>query len=230
MMRWPVTTVCFCLLLTHPLAKAPAAQADVSSSAWHATVKIESAALYSGASVSSRVVTLLRRGDTVVISLEITSADGKWYAVTTAGQSPTSGYISGNALYVQEAVAVAQWDYQPPPEPAPAPDTQSSAAEREQAIASASKGKIVSDIKSFFISKFGRTLPVSAFGQTRLHSRLGFDHRNGVDVALNPDSLEGRALLGKLRGFGVPFIAFRKPIPGVATGAHIHVGKPSHRK
>lgn len=229
-MRWPVTTVCFCLFLTHIMARTAEAQADVSSSAWQATVKLDSASLYSGVSVSSRILTLLKRGDTVVISLEITSADGKWYAVTTAGQSATSGYLSGKALEAQEPGAVVQWDYQPPPEPAPAPDTQSSAAEGEQAIASASNGKIVSDIKSFFISKFGRSLPVSAFGQTHLHSRLGFDHRNGVDVALNPDSLEGRALLGKLRGFGVPFIAFRKPIPGIATGAHIHVGRPSPRK
>jgi hypothetical protein len=212
------------------MARTAEAQADVSSAAWQATVKIDSAALYAGVSASSRVVTLLRRGDTVVISLEITSVDGKWYAVTTAGQSATSGYISGNALYVQEPVAVAQWDYQPPPEPAAAPEGESSAAEGEQAIAAASKVKIERDIKSFFISKFGRTLPVSAFGQTRLHSRFGFDHRNGVDVALNPDSLQGRALVGKLRGFGVPFIAFRKAIPGVATGAHIHVGRPSPRK
>ena len=212
------------------MARTAEAQADVGSSDWQATVKLDSAPLYAGVSASSRVVTLLRRGDPVVINLEITSADGKWYAVTTAGQSATSGYLSGKALEVEQAIAVAQWDYQPPPEPAPAPDAQSSAAEGAQAIALASKAKIVSDIKSFFISKFGRTLPVSAFGQTRLHSRLGFDHRNGVDVALNPDSLEGRALLGKLRGFGVPFIAFRKAIPGIATGAHIHVGRPSHRK
>jgi hypothetical protein len=205
------------------------AQADVSSSAWQATVKIETADLYSGVSVSSRVVTQLRRGDTVVIGLEITGADGTWYAVTTAGQPPASGYLSSKALEAQEPVAVAQWDYQPPPEPAPAAETESADAGMK-AIAAASRGKIESDIKSFFISKFGRTLPVSAFGQTRLHSRLGFDHRNGIDVALSPDSQEGRALLGKLRGFGVPFIAFRKAIPGIATGAHIHVGRPSPRR
>jgi hypothetical protein len=228
-MKWRFTTVCFCLLLTHAMARTSAAQADVSSSGWQATVKLESAALYAGVSVSSRVVTLLRRGDTVVISLEITSEGGKWYAVTAAGQLAASGYLSGGTLDVQEPGTVARWEYQPPPEPAPASETESSNA-GEMAIAAASRGKIESDIKSFFVSKFGRTLPVSAFGQTRLHSRLGFDHRNGVDVALNPDSAEGRALLGKLRGFGVPFIAFRHAIPGVATGAHIHVGKPSHRK
>jgi hypothetical protein len=210
------------------MAKTSAAQGDVSSSAWQATVKVDSAPLYAGVSASSRVVTLLRRGDAVDISLEITNAGEKWYAVTAAGQPPASGYLSGKALEVQEQVAVAQWEYQPPPEPAAAPE--SSAAEKDSAIASSSKGKIERDIKGFFTSKFGRTLPVSAFGQTRLHNRWGFDHRNGVDVALSPDSVEGRALLGRLRGFGVPFIAFRKAIPGIATGAHIHVGKPSRRK
>jgi hypothetical protein len=210
------------------MAKASLAQSDPGSSAWQASVKIDSAALYAGVSASSRVVTLLSRGDVVLINMEITSADGTWYSVTTAGQSPTSGYLSGKALEVEEPVAFTGWEYQPPPEPAAAPG--SSAAEKDRDIVAASKGKIVGDIKPFFISKFGRTLPVSAFGQTRLHSRLGFDHRNSVDVALSPDSLEGRALLGKLRGFGVPFIAFRKAIRGVATGAHIHVGRPSPRK
>jgi len=227
-MKWPVKTVCLCLFLIIAAAKTSLAQDDANSTAWLATVKLDSAAMYAGVSVSSRVVTLLKRGDAVVINLEITSADGTWYAVTTAGQSPASGYLSGKALEVQEQAAAAEWEYQPPPEPVVAPG--STAAENESDIVAASKGRIVGDIKSFFLSKFGRTLPVSAFGQTRLHSRLGFDHRNGVDVALSPDSAEGRALLGKLRGLGVPFIAFRKAIPGVATGAHIHVGRPSPRK
>lgn len=226
-MKWRVTTICFCLLLTHAMARTSAAQGDVHSSAWRATVKLESAALYAGVSVSSRVVAMLRRGDAVDISLEITSEGGKWYAVTATGQSAASGYLSAQVLEVGEPGMVARWEYQPPPEPAPASATESSASE-DPAIAS--KGKIERDIKGFFVSKFGRTLPVSAFGQTRLHNRFGFDHRNGVDVALHPDSLEGRMLLGKLRGFGVPFIAFRNAIPGIATGPHIHVGKPSRRK
>jgi len=227
-MRWRVTTVCLCVFLIHAMAKSSVAQSEIAATAWYATVKLDSAAMYAGVSVSSRVVTLLSRGDTVVIGLEITNADGKWYAVTTAGQPPTSGYLSGKALEVQQPVAIGQWEYQPPPEPIVA--SESTAAENESDIVAASRGRIVGDIKSFFLSKFGRTLPVSAFGQTRLHNRLGFDHRNGVDVALSPDSKEGRALLGKLRGFGVPYIAFRKAIPGVATGAHIHVGRPSPRR
>lgn len=210
------------------MVRITAAQDD-DDSPWQATIKTDSAALYSGVSVSSPVVMTLKRGDTVDIKLEITGEGGKWYAVRAAGQPGASGYLNGSALSIQALGTIAQWEYQPPPEPAPPSEAESSSTD-VNAIAAASRVKIERDIKSFFTSKFGSTLPVSAFGQTRLHSRLGFDHRNGVDVALNPDSAEGRSLLTKLRGFGVPFIAFRKAIPGVATGAHIHIGKPSHRR
>ena len=228
-MKWRFTTVCFCLLLTHAMARTSSAQNHLGSSAWQATVRLDSATLYAGASVSSRVVTVLRRGDAVVINLEITSEGGKWFAVTAGGEPAASGYLSGRSLDVEEPRPVARWEYQPPPD-TPSASEKEATLSAQQAIASASKGKIESDIKSFFISKFGRTLPVSAFGQTRLHSRLGFDHRNGVDVALSPDSPAGQSFLTKLRGFGVPFIAFRHAVPGIATGAHIHVGKPSKRR
>ena len=81
----------------------------------------------------------------------------------------------------------------------------------------------------FFEGRFGRALPISAFGQTALHDRMGFDHHNALDVALHPDSPEGRALMGFLRTSGIAFIAAWGPIPGAASGAHIHVGQPSPR-
>jgi hypothetical protein len=84
-------------------------------------------------------------------------------------------------------------------------------------------------IERFFSQTFGHALPISAFGQTATHDRLGFDHRNAMDVALNPDSDEGRSLLAFLRQGGIPFIAFRHAVPGAATGAHIHIGNPSMR-
>ena len=84
-------------------------------------------------------------------------------------------------------------------------------------------------IQNFFFSKFGHSLPTSAVGQSATHNRLGYDHRNAVDVALHPDSTEGRALINYLQGQGIPFLAFRGAIPGVATGPHIHIGSPSHR-
>lgn len=86
-----------------------------------------------------------------------------------------------------------------------------------------------SNVQSFFASKFGRQLPVSAYGQSGTHNRMGFDHRNSVDVAVHPDSAEGRALIDYLRSNGIPFLAFRSAVPGAATGAHIHIGYPSHR-
>jgi hypothetical protein len=87
----------------------------------------------------------------------------------------------------------------------------------------------IARVDSFFTSQFRHSLPVSAFGQTDVHNRLGFDHRNSVDVALHPDSAEGQTLINYLRSAGIPFIAFRQAVPGSATGAHIHIGYPSHR-
>jgi hypothetical protein len=87
-----------------------------------------------------------------------------------------------------------------------------------------------SKVQTFFESQFGQQLPISAYGQTTTHNRMGLDHRNSVDVALHPDSAEGSALMTYLRSNGVPFLAFRSAVPGAATGAHIHIGYPSSRK
>ena len=84
-------------------------------------------------------------------------------------------------------------------------------------------------IQSFFLTTFGRALPASAIGQSPTHNRLGYDHRNAVDVALHPDSAEGKSLIKYLQSQGIPFLAFRGAVPGVATGPHIHIGRPSHR-
>jgi hypothetical protein len=84
-------------------------------------------------------------------------------------------------------------------------------------------------VQDFFARRFGRALPVSAFGQTPIHDRLGFDHRQAVDVAVTPDSPEGTALMAFLRGAGISFMAFRGAVAGEATGAHIHIGEASRR-
>jgi hypothetical protein len=84
-------------------------------------------------------------------------------------------------------------------------------------------------IERYFSQRFGRRLPVTAIGQSATHSRLRFDHRDSMDVALHPDSVEGKALIEHLRKSGIPFIAFRGASPGVSTGPHIHIGKPSTR-
>ncbi len=84
-------------------------------------------------------------------------------------------------------------------------------------------------LRQFFAARFGRPLPVSAFGQTPLHDRMGFDHKDALDVAVHPDSPEGRALMDYLRAARIPFIAAWSAVPGSASGAHIHVGQPSPR-
>ncbi len=84
-------------------------------------------------------------------------------------------------------------------------------------------------LAQFFATRFGRPLPVSAYGQTPLHDRMGLDHRDALDVAVHPDSPEGRALMEYLREAGIPFIAAWGVVPGATSGAHIHVGQPSPR-
>ena len=87
----------------------------------------------------------------------------------------------------------------------------------------------VGKIQAFYQQRFGRPLPIAVLGQGAIHNQWHFDHRNAMDVSLSPDSAEGQALMEYLRSNGIPFSAFRRAIPGTATGPHIHVGKPSHR-
>jgi hypothetical protein len=84
-------------------------------------------------------------------------------------------------------------------------------------------------IQSFFQQTFKRPLPIAVFGQGAIHNQWRLDHRNAMDISLNPDGAEGQALMEFLRSNGIPFSAFRGAIPGVATGPHIHIGMPSHR-
>lgn len=84
-------------------------------------------------------------------------------------------------------------------------------------------------VAAAFTKAWGRVLEVSASGQTALHTRLGLDHRNAVDVAVHPDSAEGRWLVQHLRSAGIPFLGIRDAIPGSSTGPHIHIGAPSLR-
>jgi hypothetical protein len=86
-----------------------------------------------------------------------------------------------------------------------------------------------SPIESFFQQTFKRPLPIAVFGQGAIHNQWRLDHRNAMDISLNPDGAEGQALIRFLQSNGIPFSAFRGAIPGVATGPHIHIGLPSHR-
>jgi len=88
------------------------------------------------------------------------------------------------------------------------------------------------DIKSLtlaFEKKFDKPLPVSARGETAVHRAMGFDHTGRIDVALMPDSTEGKWLRAYLEANDIAYYAFRVAIAGKATGAHIHVGPGSTR-
>ena len=87
----------------------------------------------------------------------------------------------------------------------------------------------IAKVEQFFSQRFGRSLPISALGQSPVHNSLGFDHHNAADIAAHPDSPEGQALMVYLRGAGISFVAFRQAVPGSATGPHIHIGAPSRR-
>ena len=84
-------------------------------------------------------------------------------------------------------------------------------------------------VDAAFERRFGKTLPVSAMGETAVHRTLGFDHRGRVDVAIFPDTAEGNWLRDYLSKNRIPYFAFRQAVPGKATGAHIHIGPMSTR-
>jgi hypothetical protein len=89
--------------------------------------------------------------------------------------------------------------------------------------------QIFQRIETAFTTRFGKSLPVSANGETAVHRALGFDHRGRVDVAIHPDQPEGVWLREYLTAHNIPFFAFRQAVPGKATGAHIHLGPMSTR-
>ncbi len=84
-------------------------------------------------------------------------------------------------------------------------------------------------INAQFERRFHHPLPVSALGQTLLHQSLGLDHRNRVDVAINPASDEGVWLRNLLEKLHVPYLAFSSAVAGAATAPHIHIGMESTR-
>jgi len=84
-------------------------------------------------------------------------------------------------------------------------------------------------IEMFFQRAFKRPLPIAVFGQGAIHNQWHLDHRNAIDVSVNPNGPEAQALMDFLRANGIPFSAFKTAIPGVATGPHFHIGLPSHR-
>jgi hypothetical protein len=86
-----------------------------------------------------------------------------------------------------------------------------------------------SKVQHAFTARFAKSLPISASGETAVHRSMGFDHRNRIDVAIYPDSVEGQWLRHYLTANRFPYFAFRGAVAHQATGAHIHMGPPSTR-
>jgi hypothetical protein len=149
---------------------------------------------------------ILATGNTLLVDEVSEGADGYWYK-------------RGNITTFLDRERVTRIEHPKP--------------EGEVAAAAPAPGKWslseASKVEKFFVSKFKRPLPLTAFGQSDLHTRWGLDHRNGMDVGLHPDSGEGRSLIEFLRAESIPFLVFRGPVPGVATGPHIHIGNRSSR-
>lgn len=221
------------LLFGVAMGSAPAFADGDEQSDWRATVKVDSLTMYANASTAGKAVKVLKKGDVVIINLEIVGEGGMWCGVTEAGQPDHFGYVQSAHLEREQGTDLASWKFLPPPEPPeaePAPDAEKpDSPKRRRVYIPIKKDEVQRDLGRFFASRFGRVLPVSAFGQTALHGRLGFDHRNAFDVAVHPDSPEGRALIAYLRSRNIPYITFRSAVRGIATGPHIHVGNPSPR-
>ena len=154
------------------------------------------------------VTILLAGGGPLLVDEVSETPDGYWYK-------------RGNMTTFLDRARVVRIEHPKPPSESQSSDAAPPAG--KWSLAEANK------VKEFFLSKFNRPLPLSAFGQSDLHTRWGLDHRNGMDVNLHPDSVEGRALVEFLRAEAIPYLVFRGPIPGVATGPHIHVGNRSPR-
>ncbi|MCA1628935.1 MAG: hypothetical protein LC774_00890 [Acidobacteria bacterium] len=152
-------------------------------------------------------------------------ADARAKVLETEQQMKAADVQVANALVEEKVVEQAAKT----PPPARGKMIRTTAYIRYGGVGSFSLSSGAGRVMSFYTQAFKKQLPISAFGQTAVHNQLGFDHRNAMDVALNPDSAEGRALVNYLRANGIPFFAFFMAIPGSATGPHIHVGMPSHK-
>ena len=132
-----------------------------------------------------QITLVLVTGNTLLVDEVSESSDGYWYK-------------RGNITTFLDRERVTRIEH-------PKPEGEAAAAAApvtKWTIAEAAK------VEKFFLSKFNRPLPLTAFGQSDLHTRWGLDHRNGMDVGLHPDSVEGRALIEFLRAESIPLAAW----------------------
>jgi len=200
----PIIKLTSCLLLLALCCVSSLAQTNDANKA------AESAKTEERAPVPEPIIRIhLMQGEPVVVDEVNESADGYWYK-------------RGNVSTFIDRAKVKNVERVVPVEEAPSV---------KDALAGNGRWRLAdaARVKDFFLVTFNRPLPLSAFGQSDLHDRWGWDHRNGMDVGLHPDSREGRVLIAFLREQSIPFLAFRSAIPGIATGPHIHIGNRSPR-
>ena len=161
--------------------------------------------------------------ETTTDKITIVLADGPLLVDEVTEEADGYWYKRGNISTFLDRGRVLR--IEPPKPPAEESTTDNDIVEGTGKWKLSNAGKV----EEFFMAKFKKPLPLSAFGQSDLHTRWGWDHRNGMDVGLHPDSTEGRALIEFLRAESIPFLAFRGAVPGVATGPHIHIGNRSSR-
>jgi hypothetical protein len=214
-----------------PLAATPAAiPPDLATAAREYRVSLGELLPFREAAVSRARATLATRrqlAEDGLIARRDAEVAEQALAAAEAALASTYAEIAQAEHMVAEAAAAAVLASLPPSRPGAltvTPTLLRFHGPREWSLA------LVTTVERFFAERFHRALPVSALGQTPAHDRLGFDHRNALDVAVHPDSAEGEALMSWLRARGMSFLAFRGPVAGEATGAHVHIGEPSPRR
>jgi hypothetical protein len=152
-------------------------------------------------------------------------------AAATVHIEQTKTQIANSERLTAEIQKAAEMANRKPGKPLVKPTlmSRSSIVLRSVGTVSASLETNLTNVQQFFQKTFNRPLPTSAIGQSFTHDKMGWDHRNSFDVGVHPESAEGQALISYLKMMGIPFLAFRSAVPGVATGPHIHIGNPSHR-
>ena len=166
----------------------------------------------------------------LIARVELEKAEQDLAAATTRIEQ-TKAQIANSERLTAEIQKAAEMAKSRPSKPLikPVLMSRSNVVLRSVGTVSASLATNLADVQQFFQKTFNRPLPTSAIGQSVTHDQMGWDHRNSFDVGVHPDTAEGQALISYLKMVGIPFLAFRSAIPGVATGPHIHIGNPSHR-
>ena len=108
------------------------------------------------------VTIVLAGGSSLLVDEVSESADGYWYK-------------RGNMTTFLERARVVRIEH--PKAAGETEEPEVAGPARRWTLAEANK------VKEFFFSKFSKPLPLSAFGQSDLHTRWGLDHRNGMDVS-----------------------------------------------